>query len=123
MAAVVGLGLVAAIAPTRPFTDTADFGTAVALLALVVAAALPSRNRPAWLRNAAGPPVTRLRDHRSWMGWVAVVVGYELLNVAWLPRGAHPTLSSLLNAADGPLWGRAVAVALWLWGGWWLVRP
>jgi hypothetical protein len=52
---------------------------------------------------------------------VAAATGFELFSVLSLPRAAHPTLSSMLDAADRTYGGHVVAFGCWLLLGWYLV--
>lgn len=61
---------------------------------------------------------------RRWAVWLvplAGVVGWELFCYASSPRDAHPTISSLLDSLDASRPVHAVAFALWLAFGWYLV--
>jgi hypothetical protein len=112
---------------TRPFTLPADVAVASAL-ALAVVVLVGQRRLAARLRSFErrrdAPLVADASSTARWWPWVATVVaatGFELYNVALLPRAAHPTLSSMLDAADRTYGGHALAFACWLVLGWYLV--
>ncbi len=110
---------------TRPFTWPADVVTAVPLV-LAAVATVP-RMRRAGAAGAAGHVAHRARASGwRWLVPVAVAVavaGWELACYASAPRAAHPTLSSLIDLLDSTHAGKAVAFAVWLALGWYLVAP
>ncbi len=105
---------------TRPFTVGAD---AVVALPLAVAAALMIRSRSPRIRAADRPGRASGWSPGSivWAGLAAVAVGWELFCLTSDPRGAHPTLSSLMDMADATRWGQALLFAAWMALGWYLV--
>ncbi len=121
---VGGVVLASLAAVTRPFTVASD---AVVLLGFAGVAAIGLAER----RMAPVAPVaaTDQPSHRRWgprwglwAGALAATVGWELFCYFASPRGAHPTLSSMLDTVDGHRPGHALAFAVWLWLGWMLVR-
>lgn len=111
----------------RPFTLPADVAVSVALLlaiAVVVSAHRLSRRLPSLARrphlSGASTPSGPLR-WLPWMAAVAAAASFEAYSVLSLPRSEHPTLSSMLDAADRTYGGHAVAFACWLVLGWYLV--
>jgi hypothetical protein len=119
-ALVASAGFALGAAATTPFTAPADVMTAVpiAVVTVLTVALWPARpRRPAALRPGPRHP---------YMGWVfllAVVVGWELVEYLWRgSRGAHPTLSSMADALDAHLAGKAAAFGAWLWLGAAIVR-
>jgi hypothetical protein len=125
---LVALGAGASVGSslTRPFTDGADVVVSLVLAAAVVVLSFQRRlgrvvplfgRRPS--RSMVEPP-----SLRRWLPWAiaaAVAVGWELGCLFSLPRSLHPTISSMLDAADGVPLGRGIAFAAWLALGWYLV--
>jgi hypothetical protein len=98
----------------RPFTVpslTAVLAAGV-LAAAVGAALLPQRVRAS--------PV----PHRDvWVGLVAAVALWELVEFARHPRSEHPTISSLTNTLFANHPARTLGLLLWFALGAWLTRP
>jgi hypothetical protein len=107
-------------AGTRPFTTGADVATAVpyAVLAALLVRTL--------LRRPTGRAVVAAswRQLRPWALALAVCGAWELVTyVAGLgDRHGFPTVSSLLDRADGSRPAKAAVFAAWLGLGWGLVR-
>ncbi len=126
--AAVGLAVALTVAVlaslTRPFTGGADAVTALPLAVAAGAAVVRMRSpRPDPMVPGLGRAVTA---HRRWLVWAAaaaVIAGWELYCYTAAPRSEHPTLSSLLDTLDSTHAGKAIAFALWLALGWYLVRP
>lgn len=111
---------------TRPFTWPADVVTAVAMVVVGVAAAVRTRKAK---RTDAVASVRLDTDRVVASGRrllipatvIVAVAGWELFCYLSAPRAAHPTLSTLLDLLDATRSGKAVAFALWLALGWYLV--
>lgn len=120
---VATVGLVAAATETTPFTVGADATVAVALAAATVGLVVQRAAwRPRWLARRSPPP----SSHPAGRGWTWLVLamlvgGWEVASYLAAPRADHPTLSSLLDAADRTPVGRGVAFVAWLALGWYLV--
>jgi hypothetical protein len=119
---VVLVGYALWLAATTPFSSPANILTALAIVAVLVAAIVrwPARPRRVVL-------VAEDRPRHPYLGWVAlfaVIVAWEL--VMYLVRGSraeHPTLSSMADAFDRYSYGlKAVACFAWLWLGTAIVR-
>jgi hypothetical protein len=110
---------------TRPFTVAADAATAFPIAAgavITVRSMRTTRQRPPG--PVATGPGARPPWHRWWVAWTAPIVAavvWELYNLAHLPRDQHPTLSALVDMLDATRVGKTVAVAAWLFLGWFLV--
>jgi hypothetical protein len=124
---LIGLGAAYSVAAsiTRPFTDGADIVVSLALLAGVLVLTGPrslASVAPVLDRHRAvssSDPATR-----RWLPWATaagVTAGWELFCLFSLPRSTHPTISSMLDAADGSHLGRGIAFAAWLALGWYVV--
>ena len=121
---VVSAGYAVAAAWTTPFTWGANLNTAIPIAAVAIGAAVlwPARpDKPSALVRDG-----RARPRHPYLGWVvllAAVVGWELAEYLWRgSRGAHPTLSSMVDAFDAHTVGKAVAFFAWLWLGAAIVR-
>ncbi len=123
-AAVVAAVAYASLASlTHPFTDGADIVTALPIAVALVVMVVRMRSGP------PTGPLTGVGEHgrtpnRLWLLWAAMAVlvtGWELYCYAAAPRSAHPTLSSLFDGLDAGHGGKALAFALWLALGWYLV--
>jgi hypothetical protein len=112
----------------RPFTWLADCVVSIAiggLLAIVVTQRLahPLPLGVARQRRPTSPSgENRLSGRRwaFWMGTITAAIAWELYSYAASPRGAHPTVSSMLDAFDTSHLGRAIAFAGWLTLGWYV---
>jgi hypothetical protein len=115
------------VAGTTPFTVGADVATAIPLGVLVALAlvqwrasrrggqslrALRRLDRPGRVTGAIWPLPAVL----------AAALGFELYNLFSAPRSAHPTVSSLYDAASGTHAWKALFVLAWLALGWDLLR-
>jgi hypothetical protein len=103
-------------AATTPFTWAADAVTAAPMVALVVLAVArwPAHPEPLPLPEAQ----QARHPYRPWVVLCAVVVAWELAEyLARGSRGAHPTLSSMLDALDRQYVGEAALFFCWLWLG------
>ncbi len=118
-AGALTVGPAAAAAPTAAFTLPADAVTALALAAVAAGAVLARR---VGRRPVPGPAAPRWWA-ASWLTLAGVAVVLELVELAASPRAAHPTLSALLDSADGHPVGRGLAFAVWMALGWYLVWP
>jgi hypothetical protein len=100
-------------AATTPFTWAADAVTAAPVVALVV---LAVARWPAHPEPLALPEMQRVRHpYRPWVVLFAAVVAWELAEyLARGSRGAHPTLSSMLDALDRHYVGKAALFFCWL---------
>ncbi|HVT42170.1 MAG TPA: hypothetical protein VHD39_04240, partial [Acidimicrobiales bacterium] len=107
MVALTGaLGYSVAAAATTPFSASANIFTAIPIVGVALAAVVcwPLR-APAGslrLRPAHGAPTSAGRHPwRAWAALGAVIVGFELFEYL-VPgsRGAHPTLSSMVDAVN-----------------------
>jgi hypothetical protein len=100
-------------ATTTPFTWAADAVTAAPMVALVVLAAA---GWPAHPQPLALPEAQQARHHyRPWVVLFAAVMAWELAEyLARGSRGAHPTLSSMLDALDRQYVGKASLFFCWL---------
>lgn len=125
---LVALGAAASIGSsfTHPFTDGSDVVVSLALAAAVLV--LSSQRRlgtvAPLLGRQPGRGVLAPPSVRRWLPWAigaAVAIGWELGSLFSLPRSSHPTISSMLDAADGTPLGRGIAFAAWLALGWYLV--
>jgi hypothetical protein len=94
-------------------------------LAALVAVEVPGLLVVAAARRRGGP-----RRHRSvrrglapWVAVLGALAGWELLAYSFDPRAAHPTLSSMADAALRPRPLEATAFLAWLALGWRLARP
>ncbi len=120
-ALVVGAGYALGAATTTPFSLAANVVTAIPLLAVVVAAVVrwPARPRPLVLP----PPERSSHPYRPWAALVAAVVAWELvMYLAPGSRGAHPTLSSMIDAANRQYPAKAAIFFAWLYLGAAIVR-
>jgi len=118
--AAAGLAYALVAASTTAFTRSADFVTAVPIIALAVLVSLrwPLRTRPLRLDPAEAP-----HPWRAWVALFAAVVGWELADYAARgSRADHPTLSSMLDAVDRFSLLKAVVFFLWLYLGAAMVR-
>jgi hypothetical protein len=61
------------------------------------------------------------RGYGVWIVIVGAIVLWQLVNLFWLPRTDHPTLSSMLGAAENHP-GRLALFVSWLALGWYLTR-
>ncbi len=109
---------------THPFTDGADIVTALPIAVALAAMLVRMRSswRPAPVVDADGPGPT---PNRLWLAWAtaaALVAGWEVYCYTAGPRSQHPTLSSLADGLDSSHAGKALAFALWLALGWYLLR-
>ncbi|MGA3147962.1 MAG: hypothetical protein ABSF33_10845 [Acidimicrobiales bacterium] len=126
----VAVGVVAALAYassaslTHPFSDGADIVTAlpIAVALAVMAVRMRSWWRPAPVVGSGEPVPTPDRLWSAWAATAALVAGWEVYCYTAAPRSQHPTLSSLLDGLDSSHAGKALAFALWLALGWYLVR-
>jgi hypothetical protein len=100
-------------ATTTPFTWAADAVTAVPIVALAVLAVARWPVRPEPL---ALPEAQRARHpYRPWLVLAVGVVAWELVEyLARGSRGAHPTLSSMVDALDRHYVGTAALFFSWL---------
>jgi hypothetical protein len=108
-------------ATTTPFTWAADALTAVPIVGLAVLMVVRWPARPQPLDLAAA----HKGDHpyRPWTVLGAAVVAWELVEyLARGSRGAHPTLSSMADAADRHFLAKAVLFFAWLCLGALIVR-
>ena len=100
-------------ATTTPFTWAADAVTAVPIVTLAVLAVArwPAHPEPLALAEAQ-----RARHpYRPWLVLAAGVVAWELVEyLARGSRGAHPTLSSMVDALDRHYVGTAALFFTWL---------
>jgi hypothetical protein len=123
-ALVVSAGYALGAAATTPFTAAADVMTAIPIAVVTVLAVALWPAHPD--RSAALVEDGRPGLRHPYMGWVfllAVVVGWELVEYLWRgSRAAHPTLSSMADALDAHLVGKAAAFLTWLWLGAAIVR-
>jgi hypothetical protein len=71
--------------------------------------------------NGAATPSAR-RGLLAWAVGIALVAAFEIANYLQAPRRDHPTLSYLLDGVGEHHWSKAIAFALWLLLGWYLVR-
>ena len=111
------------LAATTPFSSPANILTALAIVAVLVAAIIRWPARPTRVVLVADEE----RPRHPYLGWVVlfgVIVAWEL--VMYLVRGSrseHPTLSSMADAFDRYSYGlKAVACFAWLWLGTAIVR-
>jgi hypothetical protein len=120
---VVLAGYALWLAKTTPFSSPANILTAIAIVAVLVAAIIrwPARPTRVVLVGDEGMP------RHPYLGWVvlfAVIVAWEL--VMYLVRGSrseHPTLSSMADAYDRyNYFAKALACFAWLWLGTAIVR-
>jgi hypothetical protein len=119
---------VAAASFARPFTWLADCVVAIAiggLLAIVITQCLvhPVPLSLARQRRPTPPARGNRLSRRRWALWVGTIstaIAWELYCYAALPRSAHPTVSSMLDAFDSSDLGRAIAFAGWLTFGWYV---
>lgn len=96
------------------FTLAALAAVAGAGLAVVAVAWPHRRARPTGSTGSA--PLA------PWAAVLGALAGWELLAYSLSPRSAHPTLSSMADAALRPRLLEAVAFAAWLGLGWALAR-
>lgn len=96
------------------FTLPALAAVAAPGLAVIAGASWQPRARPTGSTGGArlGP----------WAAVFGVLAGWELLAFSLSPRSAHPTLSSMADAAVRPRLLEAVAFLGWLGLGWRLAR-
>lgn len=125
--AATAFAYVALTSLTRPFTLEADVAIALPVVAAVPAAALRIRagRRPGSAIRQAGNSKPEPKPDRLSLTWVTmalVIAGWELYSFTSSPRSAHPTLSTLIDLLDSTRIGKFAAIALWLAGGWYLVR-
>jgi hypothetical protein len=128
-----GAALVAAAAyswwaaTTTSFSVAADVATAIPLGVLVALALVQ------WRAGRRGgelaPPLRRLEGPAAVTGaaWplpgvLLVALAFELYNLFSAPRAAHPTVSSLYDAAAGTHAWKALFFLAWLALGWDLLR-
>jgi hypothetical protein len=119
LAAAAAYALVAAT--TTPFTWAANAVTAVPIVAVVatVVARWPAHPQPLVLSE----PERARHPYRPWVVLFAAVVAWELVEyLARGSRGAHPTLSSMLDALDRHSVGTAALFFCWLCLGALIVR-
>ncbi len=77
----------------------------------------------AWLQHGARRTgSTGSAQLAPWAAVLGALAGWELLAYSLSPRSAHPTLSSMADAALRPRLLEAVAFAAWLGLGWTLAR-
>jgi len=122
----VGLAYAALASTTRPFTDGAYVVTAVPLVAGVVVMALRTRTtrRSALVMRSNRESNRDTRSNRwslAWITMVIVIACWELYCYVGAPRSEHPTLSTLIDLLDSTRVGKALAFALWLALGCYLV--
>jgi hypothetical protein len=114
-------------ATTHAFTSAADLVTALPIVGLVLVAiaqwpcrpvpAVPAVPEPVRVAGAEPPPSPPPAAHpfRAWIGLLAVLVAFELLEYfARGSRGAHPTLSSIADALDRQEGLKALVFLAWL---------
>lgn len=111
-AAAVAYAWWAAVRP--PFSASAHVAVLSPAAAILGFGLWQGRRAPA--RRAAAPGALVL-----WGAFVAVVVGWELVNYFQHPRHDHPTLSSLLDTVDHEALRRLFFMA-WLGLGWSLAQ-
>jgi len=116
-------------AATTPFTVAADVVTAVPIVAMAIAAAVLWPVRPVPVPPAGGGPGQSRRSdghghpYRAWVALAAIIAAWELVEyLARGSRGAHPTLSSMLDAVDRIYALKAALFAAWIWLCVWVVR-
>jgi hypothetical protein len=108
-------------ATTTPFTWAANLVTALPIVGLAVLAALRWPAHPQPVDLAALQQVHH--PYRPWQVLAGVVVVAELVEyLARGSRGAHPTLSSMADAADRHYPAKAVLFLAWLCLGALIVR-
>jgi hypothetical protein len=122
----LGGGLSVGAEYTRPFTDGADVVVSVVLVAMVVVLSIHHRIGRSFplLERRPDREVFTPFSARRWLPWAftaIVALGWELGSLFSLPRSAHPTISSMLDAVDGSHLGRGISFAAWLAVGWYLV--
>lgn len=128
----VGTGVAAegAVAAwTNPFTWPANLVVTAGLVELAVAVVVQraGRRAPGAVARRAAPVgsselrATAGRRLAVWWALAAAGVAWELFCYASSPRSAHPTLSSVIDAAEATRPGRGVLFAAWLALGWYLV--
>ena len=122
--AVTALSVAAAF--TRPFTLAAGVTVTLAYAGLAVALVAQRRPGPVPGLLARRPPVAGVprRFGRRWLAWavsLGSVAAFELATYLQGPRGAHPTLSAMLDSLDATHAGRGAAFAAWALLGWYLV--
>jgi hypothetical protein len=111
------------MATTEPFTIGADAATA---FPLAIGAGLTVADLVAAHRG--GPPtdrpstLVRWRAALPWLCLVVAAVTWELIAYFSGPRAAHPTISSMYDAAARWTAVKAGLVLCWLWIGRELVR-
>lgn len=112
-----------AVAATTPFTDPADALVALASAGLVAVPVL-QRLVPAgpWRRLAPAPRAP-WSAAAAWLVVIGILVGTELaMYFLGGSRAAHPTVSSVTDAAFGVRAVKAAGFLAWLAVGWELVR-
>jgi lysylphosphatidylglycerol synthetase-like protein (DUF2156 family) len=124
--AALGLAYAALASTTRPFTDGAYVVTAVPLLAGVAVMALLTRTtrRSVSLMRSNRESNRDIRLNRWSLAWITmamIIACWELYCYAGSPRSEHPTLSTLIDLLDSTRVGKALAFALWLALGCYLV--
>jgi hypothetical protein len=97
----------------QPFTRGALVAVLVGAVGLLALAARHRRRTEAVARPQATPLAIVV-----WCATVVAVVGWELLALFSLPRDAHPTISSLVEAATHHHVARLALYVLWLALGW-----
>ncbi|MGH9172440.1 MAG: hypothetical protein ACRD0Z_16475 [Acidimicrobiales bacterium] len=117
IACAAGLADAAVAATAHPFTATADVTTALAIAGLV-ALGISGRAGASGAGAAADPP--SFRAIVGWVGMVAAIVAYELVEYFLSPRSTHPTISSMLSLLDGHTVLRGLVFLAWLALGGWL---
>jgi hypothetical protein len=111
LVAVAGAAWAGVAATTTPFSRPANLVTSLPIigLALLLLVRWPFHVRP------AEPEAGTVHPWRAWAVLSGLVVAWELAEYASRgSRGAHPTLSSLLNAGDRHEALKAVVFFLWL---------
>lgn len=98
---------------TRPFTAGADVVVALPLAAVVVAMVVRFRSLRIRAADQPGRVARRSPGSVAWAVLFAVAIGWELVCFTSEPRGAHPTLSSLMDMADATRWGKVLLFAAW----------
>jgi hypothetical protein len=111
---VLGLAVTGVLAWSRPFTSTADLGTALAVLVILGWAGTRQRPRRARALHPAG--------RVAWTAWLVALATLELWTLVEQPRSVHPTISSLIDPLLSSTPGRAAAALLWLGLGCWLAE-
>jgi hypothetical protein len=103
----------------EPFSPGAFRALVVAVVVLLIAAVVQRMRRG----RRAAHPATRGAPHFwaavvVWSLVVVAVVAWELISLRSLPRSAHPTISSMVEASEHHHVVRLAFYALWVWFGW-----